>query len=48
MKSEAKEKKVIGEKNVNQCFPLSLLNVQEKKQKELPPGHGIPVIIAPK
>ena len=49
MKQENKEKKLSNQKSVNQHFPLIMKTIDvPKKPKDLPPGTGTPIVIAPK
>lgn len=49
MKQENKDKKLPLGKTIAQVFPLAMINVDvAKKAKELTPGSGAPILIAPK
>eukprot|EP00347_Sterkiella_histriomuscorum_P020695 403336831 len=49
IKEEHKEKKLASQKSVSECFPLLVKTIEgPKKAKDLPPGAGAPILIAPK
>jgi len=49
LKPESKDKKLSDQKTVAQHFPLLVQTIEvSKAKKELPPGHGPPIVIAPK
>lgn len=48
LKEEAKEKKLSNQKTVAQVFPLLVKTIEGNKPKEIPPGQGPPIVIAPK
>ena len=49
LKPESKDKKLSNQKLVSQHFPLLLKTIEgPKKAKDLPPGAGAPIMIAPK
>lgn len=49
MKPEYHAKALANGKLVSQCFPMLLKNIEApKKSKDLAPGAGLPVLIAPK
>lgn len=49
MKVESQQKPCANGKLVSQCFPILLKTIEgPKKAKDLAPGAGLPVLIAPK
>lgn len=49
LKPEARDKKMADQKTVAQHFPLVMKSIEvAKKGKEVPPGQGVPIVIAPK